>query len=73
MPIQSHKKFEMYGFNSHSVESFGLSTFPFININVCDNPGKSTFLWELYLTSSIHVLAEMLNKALKSYNNSVKL
>lgn len=47
--------------------------FPFININVCDNPGKSTFLWELYLTSSIHVLADMPNKALKSCNNSAKV
>lgn len=42
----------MYGFNSWSVENFGLCTFPFININVCDNLGKSTFLWESQLTSS---------------------
>lgn len=61
----------MYGFNSHSVENFGLCTFPFIN--VCDNHGKSTFLWELQLTSSIRVLAEMLNKGLKTYNNSAKV
>lgn len=43
MSIQSHKKFEMHGFNSHSMENFGLCTFPFINISVCDNLGKSTF------------------------------
>lgn len=46
--MQSHKKFEMYGYNNtQSVEIFGLCTYPFINRNVCDNLGKSSFIWEL--------------------------